>query len=601
MCRQPSPNLDPQRDTRIAFSPPPAFSIPSLPPSVLNRRHTHVPHVGLTGTTSFDRRTEGIGAALTAQGLALVQIATDAEDDYIFRASDADANSAGMLDACNFVTYDDDFNVIWDTAKFVSGVSSTNHSIGRFRLKMKSYGDLAMFPVNTSDASENCYWSSNTVIDDQPSNCTSLSLSADGRLYLHQQLRAHRLSFPDQSTELCDIKGTCGINSYCRVQNELPVCKCLPGFEFIHPELEWSGCKRNFTSETCSSEDEGFTYNMSQLENVQWLDDPYEGPSHMESMENCIDVCLKDCNCCAALYTNSTCSKQKCPLKYGRRLLDQSASVFTFVKVGVSKFNGMRSVESHKDCCTIMFDASAATNGALFLLVFVLCFFIYRHRARGNRTMSRNRELDLVEEIAPRSFSFDELRIASDDFRQVIGKGAFGTVFKGVLRHNQREIAIKRLEKVMGEGEPGVEFQAEMRAMGRTHHRNLVCLLDFCHEGSRRLLVYEFISKGSLADLIFHAAKWSELWGGGAGGGVLQEEHGGGGEGGGDLIVGVGGAVIHSCRNIKRIVSIQWKLRLCLQIFLVHADLIVEIDRQLSIFLTFLLKLIQVQAWPNRS
>jgi serine/threonine protein kinase len=74
-------------------------------------------------------------------------------------------------------------------------------------------------------------------------------------------------------------------------------------------------------------------------------------------------------------------------------------------------------------------------------------------------------------------------------------------VFKGALRNGEKAIAVKRLEKLVEDGER--EFQREVRAIGRTSHRNLVRLLGFCHEGANRLLVYEFMSNGSVADLLF--------------------------------------------------------------------------------------------------
>ncbi|EEF29364.1 conserved hypothetical protein [Ricinus communis] len=49
----------------------------------------------------------------------------------------------------------------------------------------------------------------------------------------------------------------------------------------------------------------------------------------------------------------------------------------------------------------------------------------------------------------------------------------------------------------MAEGE--VEFQNEMRSIGRTHHRNLVRFLGYCHDKSNILLVYEYMENGSLA------------------------------------------------------------------------------------------------------
>ncbi|GMN62653.1 hypothetical protein TIFTF001_031719 [Ficus carica] len=74
-----------------------------------------------------------------------------------------------------------------------------------------------------------------------------------------------------------------------------------------------------------------------------------------------------------------------------------------------------------------------------------------------------------------------------------------------------KAIAVKRLEKVVEEGI--LEFQSEMTTIRRTHHRNLVQLLGFRIEGSKRLLVYEFMSNGSLADLLFKTSvhpTWKE-------------------------------------------------------------------------------------------
>ncbi|XP_073099709.1 G-type lectin S-receptor-like serine/threonine-protein kinase LECRK2 [Elaeis guineensis] len=120
--------------------------------------------------------------------------------------------------------------------------------------------------------------------------------------------------------------------------------------------------------------------------------------------------------------------------------------------------------------------------------------------------MRRNNEPAVVE-IELRSFTYDEWREATDGFKEELGKGAIavfkGTVFKGTLPRGQRAIAVKKLEKVVEEGES--EFRTEMRTIGRTHHKNLVRLLGFCDEGTNRLLVYEYMSNGSLANLIFKA------------------------------------------------------------------------------------------------
>jgi serine/threonine protein kinase len=67
---------------------------------------------------------------------------------------------------------------------------------------------------------------------------------------------------------------------------------------------------------------------------------------------------------------------------------------------------------------------------------------------------------------------------------------------------------------VLAEGER--EFQTEMKVIGRTHHRNLVRLIGYCHDGIHRLLVYEYMSNGSLADAPFTPEKrpcWDERMG----------------------------------------------------------------------------------------
>ena len=90
----------------------------------------------------------------------------------------------------------------------------------------------------------------------------------------------------------------------------------------------------------------------------------------------------------------------------------------------------------------------------------------------------------------------------TDGFKEELGRGSFGTVYRGTIWNGHKIVAVKRLEKVLTEGER--EFQTEMKVIGRTHHKNLVRLLGYCHDGENRLLVYEYMSNGSLADILFN-------------------------------------------------------------------------------------------------
>lgn len=105
------------------------------------------------------------------------------------------------------------------------------------------------------------------------------------------------------------------------------------------------------------------------------------------------------------------------------------------------------------------------------------------------------------------SFTYEELRKATNGFKEELGRGAFATVYKGSLESDDDRIhvAVKRLNNMVRQGDR--EFKAEVRAIGRTNHRHLVQLLGFCNEGEHRLLVYEFMSYGSVASLLFGVSK----------------------------------------------------------------------------------------------
>ncbi|GMH01369.1 hypothetical protein Nepgr_003208 [Nepenthes gracilis] len=86
---------------------------------------------------------------------------------------------------------------------------------------------------------------------------------------------------------------------------------------------------------------------------------------------------------------------------------------------------------------------------------------------------------------------------------RVIGRGGFGTVYKGVLPDG-RAVAVKKLQRGGFEGER--EFRAEMEVLSGNGsgwpHPNLVTLYGWCLDGSDKILVYEFMEGGSIEDLI---------------------------------------------------------------------------------------------------
>jgi serine/threonine protein kinase len=101
--------------------------------------------------------------------------------------------------------------------------------------------------------------------------------------------------------------------------------------------------------------------------------------------------------------------------------------------------------------------------------------------------------------LMPIRYSYSEIRKMSKSFKDKLGEGGFGTVFKGTLRSG-RLVAIKMLGKSKTNGQ---DFINEVATIGRIHHVNVVQLIGFCVEGSKRALVYEFMPNGSLNKYIF--------------------------------------------------------------------------------------------------
>ncbi|XVF46755.1 hypothetical protein PTKIN_Ptkin03bG0053900 [Pterospermum kingtungense] len=127
-------------------------------------------------------------------------------------------------------------------------------------------------------------------------------------------------------------------------------------------------------------------------------------------------------------------------------------------------------------------------------------------RRNSSRRLGRQRSGSSSSKHAEKTqnFSLSELVNATNNFSDGnrIGSGSFGVVYKGKLADG-REVAIKRGEtsaKVKKFQEKETAFDSELALLSRVHHKHLVGLVGFCQENDERLLVYQYMSNGSLYD-----------------------------------------------------------------------------------------------------
>lgn len=139
-----------------------------------------------------------------------------------------------------------------------------------------------------------------------------------------------------------------------------------------------------------------------------------------------------------------------------------------------------------------------------FVLLFILMVGIiyWRRQKRHRRFMMKINDTQEIGQIRLgnlRTFSFKELHNATDSFssKNILGSGGFGNVYRGKLPDGSM-VAVKRLKDISGtSGES--QFQTELELISLAVHRNLLRLIGFCATSNERLLVYPYMSNGSVA------------------------------------------------------------------------------------------------------
>lgn len=128
----------------------------------------------------------------------------------------------------------------------------------------------------------------------------------------------------------CEVKGICGLNSYCTLYDRQPNCVCIPGTEYADPDRRSLDCLRNYAEIECGSDGKENVriYNITRIESIKWGDISY-AYIKITDLEECSRSCLEDCNCGAGMFDESSfCIKQKLPLRNVRRDFDNPTMAF---------------------------------------------------------------------------------------------------------------------------------------------------------------------------------------------------------------------------------------------------------------------------------
>ncbi|XP_021739372.1 calcium/calmodulin-regulated receptor-like kinase 2 [Chenopodium quinoa] len=97
-------------------------------------------------------------------------------------------------------------------------------------------------------------------------------------------------------------------------------------------------------------------------------------------------------------------------------------------------------------------------------------------------------------------YLYKDIQKATQNFTNILGEGSFGPVYKATMPAGG-VAAIKVLASNSRQGEK--EFQTEVSLLGRLHHRNLVNLVGYCVDKGQYMLIYEYMSNGSLEKRLY--------------------------------------------------------------------------------------------------
>lgn len=294
--------------------------------------------------------------------------------------------------------------------------------------------------------------------------------------------------------EPCDPYYVCYFDNWCQ-------CPSLLSSEFNCKPQTLSTCNSSKSSVELLFVGEKLTY--FALGFVQ--------PLLKSNLNACQDACLASCSCLVLFFERAS---GRCFLFDEIGSLQRSSAgspgYISYMKVP-NGGDGRLSHASGAERKHIISIVTIVIATILIILGLLYVGFWYHRKKKGFLDFPQDNleEDNFLNSLsgAPIRFSYSDLSQATKNFTTKIGAGGFGSVYLGVLPDGTR-LAVKKLEAI-GQGKK--EFRAEVTIIGSIHHVHLVKLRGFCAEGTHRLLVYEYMGKGSLDKWLFKKNEGSHL------------------------------------------------------------------------------------------
>ncbi|CAM8939419.1 unnamed protein product [Rhodiola kirilowii] len=402
-------------------------------------------------------------------------------------------------------------NTYWKLSMETTAYKNTNHVVEYMEINTTG---LYLFGVNGSEVVVQVIFS--------PSDFRIARLNYNGQLIVTSfsgKTQKQELVSPHDACRIpyvCHKIGLCANNA----ASSLSTCSCPSNFlgnskdsgSCVPRDASYSlpsAC--NSTNNTSVFNSSGVSYlplgNGSEYFAIDFL----QPVTYGINMSNCQHICSKDCSCLGYFYESSSGSCYALQNELGSIISssDPDGDLLGYIKVkngstlGSSNNSSLNPGQDFPLIALILLPFTGVS------LVIAIIFVVWRkQRFRqirdiklGHPNYPSTGEKDVFSLPGlPRRFEYEELQAATENFKNQIGSGGFGSVYKGLLL-DKTVVAVKKITNIGIQGKR--EFCTEIATIGNIHHVNLVKLRGYCAHGSQYMLVYEYMNRSSLDRTLF--------------------------------------------------------------------------------------------------